>query len=98
MALAETNIVLETREFLLKNGVQIDAFSQAAGERSKTVIIVKHLPAKTTSEELNEMFSQHGTVSRIILPPSGLVALVEFQDPTEAKNAFKKLAYRRVCF
>lgn len=95
MALAETNLVLETRKFLIENGVQIDAFSQAAAERSKTVIIVKHLPAKSTSEELNELFSKYGSILRIVMPPSGLVALVEFQDPTEAKEAFKKLAYRR---
>lgn len=96
MALAETQVVLETRKFLIDNGVQLDAFSQAAAERSKTVIVVKHLPAKASVEELNEIFSKHGTIQRIVLPPSGMVALVEFGDPSEAKNAFKKLAYTRV--
>ncbi|GBL94938.1 putative RNA-binding protein 19 [Araneus ventricosus] len=95
MALAETEMVMESRNFLTKNGVQLDAFSQPAAERSKTVIVVKHLPAKTTSEELNELFSKFGTLSRVILPPSGLIALVEFENPQEAKNAFKRLAYSR---
>ncbi|GFY39638.1 probable RNA-binding protein 19 [Trichonephila inaurata madagascariensis] len=95
MALAETEMVLENRNFLIKNGVQLDAFSQPAAERSKTVIVVKHLPAKTAAEELNEKFSKFGTISRVILPPSGLVALVEFENPAEAKNAFKRLAYSR---
>ncbi|CAL1290328.1 unnamed protein product [Larinioides sclopetarius] len=95
MALAETEMVMESRNFLIKNGVQLDAFSQPAAERSKTVIVVKHLPAKTTSEELNELFSKFGTLSRVILPPSGLIALIEFENPQEAKNAFKRLAYSR---
>ncbi|XP_055939944.1 probable RNA-binding protein 19 [Argiope bruennichi] len=95
MALAETEMVMESRNFLIKNGVQLDAFSQPAVERSKTVIVVKHLPAKTSSEELNELFSKFGTLSRVILPPSGLIALVEFENPQEAKNAFKRLAYSR---
>ncbi|GFR09679.1 probable RNA-binding protein 19 [Trichonephila clavata] len=95
MALAETEMVLESRNFLIKNGVQLDAFSQPAAERSKTVIVVKHLPAKTAAEELNEKFSKFGTISRVILPPSGLVALVEFENPAEAKNAFRRLAYSR---
>ncbi|KAF8792023.1 putative RNA-binding protein 19 like protein [Argiope bruennichi] len=96
MALAETEMVMESRNFLIKNGVQLDAFSQPAAERSKTVIVVKHLPAKTSSEELNELFSKFGTLSRVILPPSGLIALVEFENPQEAKNAFKRLAYSRL--
>ncbi|GIY39672.1 probable RNA-binding protein 19 [Caerostris darwini] len=95
MALAETEMVMESRKFLIKNGVHLDAFSQPAAERSKTVIVVKHLPAKTTAEELNEKFSKFGKLSRVILPPSGLIALIEFDNPTEAKNAFRKLAYSR---
>ncbi|GFT89797.1 probable RNA-binding protein 19 [Nephila pilipes] len=95
MALAETEMVMESRKFLVNNGVQLDAFSQPAAERSKTVIVVKHLPAKTTAEELNEMFSKFGTISRVILPPSGLVALVEFEIATEAMKAFRRLAYSR---
>lgn len=96
MALAETEMVMDNRKFLLNNGVKLDAFSQAAAERSQTVIVVKNLPAKTTVEELQELFSKFGTVSRYILPPSGLIALVEFENPGEAKNAFKRLAYSRV--
>ncbi|XP_054719338.1 probable RNA-binding protein 19 [Uloborus diversus] len=95
MALAETQMVMETRKFLLDNGVELDAFSQAAAERSKNIIVVKHLPAKTSAEEMKELFSKYGTVARVILPPSGMVALVEFQEQSEAKSAFTKLAYSR---
>lgn len=32
-------------------------------------------------------------VRRVVLPPSGVTALVEFGEPQEARSAFKKLAY-----
>lgn len=69
---------------------------QAAGPRSKTVILVKNMASKTTVEELKELFSRFGLVARIILPPSGISALVEFQESHEAKAAFTGLAYSKV--
>jgi multiple RNA-binding domain-containing protein 1 len=73
----------------------------------------------TTSEELTEIFSKHGDLGRIVLPPSGItgkllyqpinptglmkvanwiykiLAIVEFMDPSEARNAFTRLAYSK---
>ncbi|XP_029019699.1 probable RNA-binding protein 19 [Betta splendens] len=95
MALGETQIVQETRQFLLDNSVSLDSFSQAAAERSKTVILVKNLPAGVTVSELEELFSPHGSLGQVLLPPSGLTAIVEFLEPTEAKRAFMKLAYSK---
>ena len=120
MALGETQIVMETREFLVKNGVILDMFSkvcismcqlsglclhtvsmfrfllQPAAARSKTEILVKNLPAGTTSDEITEMFAKFGTLGRVILPPSGVTGIVEFIEPTEARTAFRSLAYSRV--
>lgn len=96
MALAETEMVMDNRKFLIQNGVQLDAFSQPNAERSKTVIVAKNLPAKTSTEELRELFAKFGAIARIIVPPSGLMGLVEFEGPAEAKNAFRKLAYSKV--
>uniref|UniRef100_A0A3B4YYG9 Probable RNA-binding protein 19 n=1 Tax=Seriola lalandi dorsalis TaxID=1841481 RepID=A0A3B4YYG9_SERLL len=95
MALGETQIVQETRQFLLDNGVSLDSFSQAAAERSTTVILVKNLPAGVTVSELEELFSPHGSLGRVLLPPSGLTAVIEFLEPTEAKRAFTRLAYSK---
>lgn len=71
-------------------------FSQAAAPRSKTVILVKNLPANTDPEDLRAVFSKHGALGRIILPPSGITAVVEYLDPTEAKLGFRNLAYTKV--
>ncbi|KAJ3604184.1 hypothetical protein NHX12_028925 [Muraenolepis orangiensis] len=95
MALGETQIVQETRQFLLDNKVSLDSFSQAVVARSTTVMLVKNLPAGVTLTELEELFSPHGSLGRVLLPPSGLTAIVEFLEPTEAKRAFMKLAYSK---
>ncbi|XP_055080264.1 probable RNA-binding protein 19 [Periophthalmus magnuspinnatus] len=95
MALGETQIVEETRQFLLDNSVCLDSFSQAAAPRSTCVILVKNLPSGVKVSELEELFSPHGSLGRVLLPPSGLTAIIEFLEPTEAKRAFTKLAYSK---
>lgn len=95
MALGETQIVQETRQFLLDNGVSLDSFSQAAGQRSNSVILVKNLPSGVQVGDLESLFSPCGSLGRVLLPPSGLTAIVEFLEPTEAKRAFMKLAYTK---
>jgi len=59
------------------------------------VILAKNLPAHTPPAELREMFSRHGEVGRVVLPPSGVTAVVEFLEPSEARAAFRALAYTR---
>ncbi|NXR70550.1 RBM19 protein, partial [Rhadina sibilatrix] len=95
VALGETELVQEIRRFLVENGVSLDSFSQAAGERSKTVILVKNLPAGTSGAELEELFGKHGGLGRLLLPEGGITAIVEFLEPTEAKQAFTRLAYTK---
>uniref|UniRef100_A0A674GV71 Probable RNA-binding protein 19 n=1 Tax=Taeniopygia guttata TaxID=59729 RepID=A0A674GV71_TAEGU len=95
VALGETELVQEIRRFLVENGVSLDSFSQAAGERSKTVILVKNLPAGTSALELEQLFGHHGGLGRVLLPEGGITAIVEFLEPTEAKQAFTRLAYSK---
>ncbi|MBN3300036.1 RBM19 protein, partial [Amia calva] len=95
VALGETQIVQETRQFLLDNGVSLDSFSQASAPRSGSVLLVKNLPAGVQATELEAVFSPHGSLGRVLLPPSGLTAIVEFLEPTEAKRAFTRLAYTK---
>jgi multiple RNA-binding domain-containing protein 1 len=59
------------------------------------VILAKNLPAGTYSEELRDIFAKHGELGRVLLPPSGVTAIIEFGDPSEAKTAFTKLAYTK---
>ncbi|XP_057621937.1 probable RNA-binding protein 19 [Chionomys nivalis] len=95
VALGETQLVQEVRSFLIENGVCLDSFSQAAAERSKTVILVKNLPAGTLAAELQEIFGRFGSLGRVLLPEGGISAIVEFLEPLEARKAFRHLAYSK---
>lgn len=95
VALGETQLVQDVRQFLIENGVSLDSFSQASGLRSKTVMLVKNLPAGTQVSELREVFGRFGDLGRVLLPEGGITAIVEFTEPTEAKQAFRKLAYTK---
>lgn len=95
LALGETQLVQDTKNFLEENGVYLDAFNQPSSKRSSTVILVKNLPASTPAKEIRELFAKHGELGRIVMPPSGITALVEFLEPSEARKAFTKLAYTK---
>lgn len=95
LALGETQLVQDTKKFLEENGVCLDAFNQPSNKRSKTVILVKNLPAATPVREIRQLFARHGELGRIVMPPSGITALVEFLEPSEARKAFAKLAYTK---
>lgn len=96
MAVAETHIIQETKEYLEGAGVCLDAFAAGAGgvERSSTIILVKNLCFASEEAELKALFARHGAIERFILPPlTKAIALVEFLEPVEAKAAFRALAY-----
>ena len=65
-------------------------------KKSGTVMLVKNLPHGTTMEELRSTFDKFGDLDRLLLPPSGVSAIVEFLQPTEARVAFRSLAYTKV--
>ncbi|XP_039489678.1 probable RNA-binding protein 19 [Drosophila santomea] len=95
LALGETQVVIEMKRFLEEEGVRLDAFDEPAKKRSNSVILAKNLPAATDISELTPIFSRFGPIGRIVLPPSGVTALIEYCDPLEARQAFKKLAYSK---
>ncbi|KAI8491784.1 putative RNA-binding protein 19 [Branchiostoma belcheri] len=87
MALGETQIVAETRQFLLDNGVKLDAFSQPAAARSKTVLLVKNLPAGTEASQLQEVFSK-ASVNALHLPRSLAIVLTSCHEVLAAVRSF----------
>ena len=94
VALGETQLVSETREFLTSQGIRLELFERKS-KRSKTVILVKNLPFGTSQAELHKLFFPFGSLNRVVLPPAGISALVEFLEPLHAKAAFRKLAYTK---
>lgn len=94
LALAETHVIQETKTYLESQGVVLSSFSSSA--RSETVILVKNIPYGTSAEQIREMFDTHGTLARVLVPPAGTMAVVEFVHADEAQSAFRALAYRRL--
>ena len=95
LALAETRIIQETKEFFAQEGINVDAFNGKKGDRSDTTILVKNIPYGTSVEEIQKLFAEHGEVDKVLIPPSGTIAVVEMPVVAEAKVAFRSLAYKR---
>ncbi|KAG7344075.1 RRM domain containing RNA-binding protein [Nitzschia inconspicua] len=103
LALGETQIIEENRQYFLDHGVNMDILVSAnlsteeeeLIQRSKTAILVKNLPFDTRLEELTKLFHVVDVPVQVLLPPSRTIALVEFKHSVDAKKAFRKLAYRR---
>jgi multiple RNA-binding domain-containing protein 1 len=47
-------------------------------------------------EEIRKLFEEHGAVLRVLMPPSGTIAIVQFTEPGNARIALSRLAYRRI--
>ena len=90
---AETNIVKGAKAYFATHGVNLDAFKSK--EYSDRAILVKNFPYGTSAEELKKMFESHGNVSRLLMPPSATIAVVEMERATQARSAFQSLAYRK---
>ncbi|KAJ7893453.1 hypothetical protein B0H14DRAFT_2559858 [Mycena olivaceomarginata] len=94
LALAETHIIQETKTYLESQGVLLDSFSSRA--RSDTIILVKNIPYGTSAAQITELFEPHGALVRVLVPPAGTMAVVEFARADEAGAAFRAVAYRRL--
>ncbi|EMR10914.1 hypothetical protein PNEG_03605 [Pneumocystis murina B123] len=92
-ALAETYVIQETKKYFEKSGVNLESFS--GFELDDYVLLAKNFPYGTTLDELSKLFGKYGTLGRVLLPPSGTIAIVEFLESKSADNAFKCLSYRR---
>ena len=64
LALAETSIINDTKEYLEQQGVSLDAFKRRK-TRSNTIILVKNIPHSTQENELQDLFGKFGTLGRV---------------------------------
>ena len=95
LALGETHVIDRTKAALRDAGVNVAALEVAVKpkERSKRAVLVKNIPHATEEADLHGLFSRFGDVHRLVLPETRTMALVELAEPTEARKAFKALAY-----
>ncbi|VFQ95170.1 unnamed protein product [Cuscuta campestris] len=101
IALGETKVIADTKQSLVKAGINVSSLEEfAAGKsdnikRSNHVILVKNLPYSSSDSELANMFGKFGGIDKVVLPPTKTLALVVFLEPAEARTAFRGLAYKR---
>ncbi|CAI0540770.1 unnamed protein product [Linum tenue] len=101
VALGETQVIAETKKALATAGVNVKSLEEiAAGntdglKRSKHVVLVKNLPYGSSEGELAQMFGKFGSLDKIVLPPTKTMGLVVFLQPSDARAAFRGLAYKR---
>lgn len=95
-ALAEASVIGDVRKFFEARGVDIAKFGQLkSGERDDRVILVKNFPYGTTREEIAELFLPFGKLQRLLMPPAGTIAILQFRDVPSARAAFSKISYKR---
>nr|POE79785.1 multiple rna-binding domain-containing protein 1 [Quercus suber] len=91
---AETHIIQETQAYFKSQGVDLDAFKRS--QRGDTAILVKNIPSDCSRDELQRLFAQHGDIKRLLMPPSGVIAIVEYANAAQCKVAYGSLAYTRL--
>ena len=97
LAVAEATVVNDAKKYLENNGVLLSSFEKTK-ERSNTTIVVKNLPAQTHPLEIKDLFSKYGEITKFVMPPSNVIAIIEFSASSAAKAAFKGLAYRKYLY
>ncbi|KAI8992839.1 RNA-binding domain-containing protein [Trametes punicea] len=99
LALAETHVIQETKTFLEQHGVDLSALDTSGPSRparSDRIILVKNIPYGTSAADVRALFEPHGELRRVLVPPAGTLAVVEFLHPDEGRKAFRAVAYRRL--
>lgn len=80
--MGETQVVAETKKALTNAGVNVASLEEFASEkadghkRSNHILLVKNLPYGSSEGELANMFGKFGSLDKIILPPTKILALV----------------------
>jgi multiple RNA-binding domain-containing protein 1 len=91
---AETHLIQETKSYFAQHGVDLEAFKRSS--KGDIAILVKNIPHGTSSDELRRLFEEHGKITKFLMPPAGMTAIIEFSNAAEAKAAFRSLAYRKM--
>lgn len=91
---AEAYVIQETQAYFASNGVNLEAFKQY--ERDDTTLLVKNFPFGTTAQDLKGLFAPHGDIVKLLLPPSGTTAIIQYAQPGEGSQALRNLAYRNL--
>lgn len=93
-ALAEAHVIGDVRKYFEGKGIDLTKFN--GKEKDDKIILVKNFQHGVTKEEIGEKFAQYGKLRRIVMPPAGTIAIVEFRDAPNGRTAFNKLSFKRL--
>jgi multiple RNA-binding domain-containing protein 1 len=94
--LGETWVIAETKRCLIEAHVDTTKLERAAYNTtssnvphtlSDSVILVRNLPYVVTEKDLTQVFGRLGLISRLILPLTKTLALIEYSEPRDAQAA-----------
>ncbi|KAF2751185.1 RNA-binding domain-containing protein [Sporormia fimetaria CBS 119925] len=91
---AETHIIQEIKSYFAEHGVDLEAFKKSS--KGDTAILVKNIPHGAKADEIRKLFEEQGTISKFLMPPAGMTAIIEFANAAQAQSAFRSLAYRKL--
>ena len=94
-AQAETNTIQATKSYFLDQGVNFDSLSHS--KRDGHALLVKNFRYDTSSEDLKTLFAENTDLKivRVLMPPTGTIAIVEFANEVQASSALQTFAYRK---
>lgn len=107
LAIAEASIQGEAKAYLMDNGIDIDVLFKLQDEikaetvaakrkrQSRRAFLIKNLPARTPREALWDIFSKYGSITKLIVVPSGLLGVVHYDTASDARRAYNGLAYTK---
>lgn len=107
LSIGEAEIIDEAKRSLAAQGVDVALLERAAEsagpdlpekeslQRSSTTLLLKNLPYSATHRDLASMCEKFGTLSALVMPSCGMLAIVDYADAADAKKAFKRLAFKR---
>lgn len=95
IAMAETQIINETKEWLESQGVNLGFLDENRAEciRSERIILIKNIAYECKESELRELFEFYGVITKFLMSPNRSIGIVEFESENFAQNCFKNLSY-----
>lgn len=95
VALAETQILNETKEYLLSQNINLDFLNEPRDscQRSSTTLLIKNISYDCKEHELKELLDFYGVILKFLLPSNKALGIVEFANENFAKNCMNNLSY-----
>ncbi|CAZ80015.1 unnamed protein product [Tuber melanosporum] len=83
---AETHVIQDTKAYFSQHGMDLKAFEKR--EKDDKTILFKNFPYGTRTEDIHNLVEPFGKTARMLMPPAGTIAVVEFIDAPAARAAF----------